>query len=254
LLLHSRRSHHSRKCERFCTLSSGLFLLNRNEDVSVFDFFTEIDDFAPWLSPGHPLAAADPEPGLGVLYRRHIRLQPALQAEVDRLAAEMLGSRPRIAVHYRAQGVPKILESSDKQMMLPEALTGTVDAFLQAVPDGGVYLMTDFAPAVGFFRERYGDRVACRDVIRVETHEQHSVEIHLQHDGRQLAHDIIVDSYLAARCNAFIGDGASGVSQAITRIKEWPPGTWALLRPGGMAGPGQVRRHSDPSPWWNPTS
>ena len=173
---------------------------------------------------------------------------------MDRLEAQLLKRRPAIAVHYRTQGGPKIMESSDKQALMPDAFVATIDGYLKDRPDGGVYLMTDFAPAVAYFRERYGERLSCRDVIRVERAEEHSVEIHLQHDGVALAHDVIFDSYLAARCEAFVGDGASGVSQAITRLKDWPAGTMALFRPGEMAPPGQVRRHSDPSRWWNPTS
>lgn len=233
---------------------SGLFLLNRDEDVTVFDFFTEIEDFAPWLRPGNPLTAAHPEPGLGLLYRKYLRLKPDLVAEVDRLEREMLRGRPTIAVHYRTQGGPKIQESSDKQALVPDAFTATIDRFLADRGEGGVYLMTDFAPAVDFFRERYGDRLACRDVIRVARPEEQSVEIHLQHDGVALAHEVLLDTYLATRCTAFVGDGASGVSQAITRLKAWASGAVTLFRPGYMAAPGQVRRHSDPSPWWNPAS
>lgn len=234
--------------------TSGLYLLNRTEDVTVFDFFTELDDLAPWFAPGHPLAAADPEPALGELYRRHLRLKPDLAAEVGRLEAELLRGRPHIAVHYRTQGIPKILESVDKQALHPDAFIETIERFLEDHGDGGVYLMTDYAPAVGFFRERFGERLACREVTRVDSHDQHSVEIHLQHDGVALARDVILDSYLAARCEAFVGDGASGVSQAITRLKAWPADRVTLFRPGQMAPAGQVRRHSDPSPWWNPES
>lgn len=234
--------------------TSGLYLLNRSEDVTVFDFFTELDDLAPWFQPGHPLAAADPEPGLGELYRRHLRLKPDLAVEVDRLEAELLRGRPHIAVHYRTQGGPKIMESANKQALHPDTFAETIERFLEAHGDGGVYLMTDYAPAVAYFRERYGERVACREVTRVDHPDQQSVEIHLQHDGVTLARDVILDSYLAARCEAFVGDGASGVSQAITRLKAWPADRATLFRPGQMALAGQVRRHSDPSPWWNPAS
>jgi protein O-GlcNAc transferase len=230
---------------------SGLFLLKRGEDVTVLDFFTELDDIAPWLEPGHPLAAADPEPALGQAYRRHLRLVPSLAAEVDRLEATLL-RRPTVAMHYRTQGLPKITESANKRHLGPERFVEAVDQYLTAHPDAGIYLMTDFAPAVLYFRERYGERLVAREVTRVERVEDESIEIHQQHDGVMLAHDVILDTFLAARCDAFVGDGASGVSLAVTRLKDWPAGTTTLFRPGPAALAGQIRRHGDPSPWWNP--
>jgi hypothetical protein len=88
-------------------------------------------------------------------------------------------------------------------------------------------------------------------VARVE---DQSLEIHQQHDGVTLGREVVIDTFLAARCDAFIGDGASGVSQAVTRLKHWPEGTATLFRPGHAALAGQIRRHADPSPWWNPKS
>ncbi len=233
---------------------SGLYLINCGADVAVMDFFTELEDLAPWFAPGHPLAAADPEPALGLLYRRHVRLTRELTEELDRFEAQLIGRRPTIAMHYRTQGLPKITEAADRKGLGPERFAEAIDRYLAANRDAGIYLMTDFAPAVAYFRERYGDRVACREVTRVARVEDQSIEIHQQHDGVTLGREVVLDTFLAARCDAFIGDGASGVSQAVTRLKDWPNGTTTLFRPGQTALAGQIRRHGDPSPWWNPTS
>ena len=48
---------------------SGLYLLKRDEDVAVYDFFTELDELVPWLPPEHPLVT-DFEAGFGQLYRQ----------------------------------------------------------------------------------------------------------------------------------------------------------------------------------------
>jgi protein O-GlcNAc transferase len=232
---------------------SGLFLLKRDEDVAVLDFYTELDDIAPWLAHDHPLAAADPEPELGRLYRRHLRLVPRLAAEVDRLAATLLERRPMLAMHYRTQGLPKITESANKQGLGPDIFIAEAERYLAAHADAGIYLTTDFAPAVAYFGERFGERLVTRDVTRVQRVEELSVEIHQQHDGVVLGDEVVLDSFLAARCDAFIGDGASGVSQMVSRLKDWPPGSVTLFRPGPAALAGRLRRHSDPSPWWNPS-
>jgi hypothetical protein len=232
---------------------SGLFLLNRAEDVIILDFFTELDDLAPWLGADHPLAAPDPEPELGRLYRRHLRLVPPLAEELDRLAATLLGRRPTIAMHFRNQALPKVTESANRKGLDPGPFVAEINTYLASHPDAGIYLMTDFAPAVQYLRAMYGGRVACREVTRLERIEEESLEIHQQHDGVVLGREVVLDTFLAARCDAFVGDGASGVSQAVARLKDWPKGAVTLLRAGQTALAGQIRRHADPSPWWNPT-
>lgn len=231
---------------------SGLYLLNRSEDLAVFDFYTELDDIAPWLAPGHPLAAADVEPKMGRLFRRHLRLRPEFIAELDRLAAVILRRRPTIAMHYRTQSLIKITESADRRGLGPDRYVEVIDRYLQREPEAGIHLLTDFAPAVQYFQERYGDRVTMLDVARVATVDEKTLELLPQHDGVMLGQQVILDTYLALRCDAFIGDGASGVSLAVTRLKDWPSGTATLFRPGQATLPGRVRRHSDALPWWNP--
>jgi protein O-GlcNAc transferase len=231
---------------------SGLYLVNRPEDVAVLDFFTELDDLAPWFAPGHPLADADPEPELGRLYRRHLRLVPGLGNELERLEATLIRRRPTIAMHFRTQGLPKVTEAADRKGLGPEPFVEAINRYLASHPEAGIYLTTDFAPAVLYLRAIYGDRVACREVTRIERIEDQSLEIHQQHDGVVLGREVVLDTFLAARCDAFIGDGASGVSHAVTRLKDWPEDAVTLLRPGQTALAGQIRRHGDPSPWWNP--
>jgi len=232
---------------------SGLFLLNRPEDVAILDFFTELDDLGPWFPPGHPLGGADPEPELGRLFRRHLRLVPALAEELERQVAAMIPRRPAIAMHFRTQALPKVTESTNRKALEPGPFVDVIAKYLTIHPDAAIYLMTDFAPAVLYLRTVFGDRVSCRDVTRLERIAEESLEIHPKYDGAVLGQEIVLDTFLAAQCDAFVGDGASGVSQAVTRLKDWPTGAVTLLRPGPTALPGQIRRHADPSPWWNPT-
>ncbi len=230
---------------------SGLYLLNRDEDVAVLDFFTELDDLLPWLAPGHPLTT-DFEAEMGRLYRRYVRPAPWLNEELARFESRLIKRRPTIAVHYRTQGPQKISESSDGLALGPHTLAEPVDRYLADHADAGVYLMTDFAPAVHYFRERYGDRLSCREVTRIRRAEDRSLEIQKQYDGVVLGREVVIDTFLAARCDAFVGDGASGVSWAVTLLKDWPAGAATLLRRAKTDLTRPIRRHADPAAWWNP--
>ena len=231
---------------------SGLYLMNRREDVCVYDFFTEPDELLPWLAPDHPLVL-DLETGVKQLYRRYVRLAAPLKEEVDRFAARLIGRRPTLAVHYRTQSPGKVLEASDMSALRLDTFAESIDRYLAAHPDAGIYLLTDFLPAVDFFRDRYGDRVSTRNVTRVKQSQDGSIELNQRYDGIVLGREVVLDTYLATRCDALLGDGASGVSGATSWLKDWPEGSVTLLRKPPKADLTRpVRRHADPSAWWNP--
>jgi hypothetical protein len=49
-------------------------------------------------------------------------------------------------------------------------------------------------------------------------------------DGYRLGMEVLLDAVLAARADAFVGDGASNVSCSIAYLKKWPAGRLTLLR------------------------
>ncbi|MSP49185.1 MAG: hypothetical protein EXQ95_07640 [Alphaproteobacteria bacterium] len=231
--------------------TSGLYHLNRPENVTVADFYTEPDDIFPW---SERWAGADPEAVAAEIYRTRFRLKPYLKMMLDRLELELLDSRPALGIHYRAPAFVKMLEARDKDTVDVAAYVAAIDRYVDANLDAGLYLMTDYAPAEAAFAERYGSRLKRRPVTRLADAGQQSLEYLTELDGRTLAVEVILDVYLAARCDAFLGDGASGVSIAVGRLKDWGPGEITLFRAPGAWPAGFVRQHADPSPWWNPPS
>ena len=51
---------------------------------------------------------------------------------------------------------------------------------------------------------------------------------------------VVMDAFLAARCDAFLGNGASNVSTAIRHLKDWAPGSFELIGPDFLALPNQM--------------
>lgn len=49
------------------------------------------------------------------------------------------------------------------------------------------------------------------------------------HSGVELGEQVIMDSWLAARCDMFLGNGGSNVSVGIRHLKDWRQGTFFLL-------------------------
>ena len=47
----------------------------------------------------------------------------------------------------------------------------------------------------------------------------------------RLGVEVVVDMYLAARCDAFVGVGTSNVAAMVEHLKDWAPGALTLLSP-----------------------
>jgi hypothetical protein len=60
--------------------------------------------------------------------------------------------------------------------------------------------------------------------------EEHDLAYDHSLNGETLAREVLEDAFLALRCDAFLGDGASGVSNMIAALSNWPAGQVTLLR------------------------
>ncbi|MFQ5509902.1 MAG: hypothetical protein ACE5FN_11295 [Leptospirillia bacterium] len=200
-----------------------LALLGSLAPVVVSDFFLGVAHVAPWIPEDHPLHGR----GVGDIYRdlaaRYLKVRPELTARVDRFVAEQLGDAPFLAVHVR--GTDKVKEMSD----LDDAL-----AFYQApierllTADRKLYLMTDTTAVVKAFEARYGDRLIHTACTRADG--QTGVH-YLKGDGAALGREVLIDTLIAARADAFVGNGASNVSAIIRYLKLWPEDRFTLIQP-----------------------
>ena len=101
-----------------------------------------------------------------------------------------------------------------------------IDRMLQADPAMGIFLLTDSERFAAEYRQKYGERVLAADVARSSD----ATGVHYAgHEGRRLGEEVVMDAHLAARCDAFLGNGASNVSTAIRHLKDWAPGSYELI-------------------------
>ncbi|MBI1778553.1 MAG: hypothetical protein HYR63_24705 [Proteobacteria bacterium] len=209
---------------------SGLASLNRPEAVAVSDHYNEMVEVLAWAATAHPLADLTLEAVYRHVFDRYIRLQPALRERIDRLSQRLFGRRPVLAVHYRAQHRFKVMESLERRSLTFEDYSLAIDRFLAVNAGGSVFLLCDDAQATAAFAARYGERMIILDRIRLSRADEVDIGLDRSLDGRRLAEEVLEDAYLAAACDAFVGDGASGVSCGIVNLKAWTPGSVTLLR------------------------
>lgn len=221
--------------------TSSLYALSAPEEIVIADGHTRMHDIVPWAQSMHWMASASVEEIYRRLCRNHLHLVPDLASEVERLASAILSRRPILGVHYRAQTQSKNNESFEHRTLSWEEYFPAIEQFLTLAPSATVFLMTDLRPCLDAFQARYGARLVVLDAQRLDHADQIEVRLKVDADLEAAARQVIIDVYLAARCDAFLGDGASGVSCAVGYLKEWPPGTYHLLRANVALTPGRIQ-------------
>jgi hypothetical protein len=203
---------------------ASIELLDRDEEVVVSDFHSNLNAILPWLPPGHALAGAALPEAYRALVRKYLRPRREIVAEVERYAAAHFGGGPLVAVHVR--GSDKVQEVH----ALDELLHGyeqPLAQLLHARPEMRLFLLTDDERIRARYALRYGERMLCTPSTRVSS----SVGVHYrsERDPVREGVEVMVDAYLAARCERFIGLGYSNVSLYVSYLRDWPAGHCELL-------------------------
>lgn len=202
---------------------AALYLLNRTEDVVVSDFYTAVIDLIPWIEQGDVYFGAERLEIFRRLFAKYIRLRPHLQQKVETFWRQNMQGRRWLGVHVR--GSDKIIEHADLERVNGEYFTH-IDRLLDADPSLGLFLLTDSEIFLNLYQQRYGARLLCTPCTRVRG----NVGVHYAgYPGIQVAEEVILDVFLAARCDSFLGNGTSSVSNCVECLKYWPRGSFAVF-------------------------
>jgi hypothetical protein len=79
--------------------------------------------------------------------------------------------------------------------------------------------LTDSSTELAFYRQRYGSILLHTDSHRTAG----EIGLHyLDLRGVSLGEEVVVDTYLAAQCEFFLGNARSNVSTTVQHLKAWP--------------------------------
>lgn len=202
---------------------TALYALHRDEEVVVSDFYSKVYDLLPWIPEHSPYFGLDINSVLRALFAKYLKLKPHLAAEVSRIWEAHLAGKHWLAVHVR--GSDKATEIANLAEV-NQAYHGIIAEILAANPTMCIFLLTDSTHVLRDFQGRYPGKVLYVDCQRSDS----SVGVHKSgHEGTVLGQQVIIDAYLAARCDAFLGNGTSNVSVAIRHLRDWEPGRFLLL-------------------------
>ena len=201
----------------------GMLFLNRREDIAVSDMHVAIANLQPWARPGTPHAGKDLRTLYRMVVQKYLRPSQEVLRRVEDFARDHFTARPIIGVHARGGDKPvEDEELFERNKQTPQL----VDDQLARHPAAKVFLLTDDAKLRAQYADRYGDKLITTDCLRTTT----AKGLHYtQHESRtRLGIEVMVDMYLAARCDHFIGVGTSNVSAMIEHLKDWPDGACDL--------------------------
>jgi hypothetical protein len=179
-------------------------------------------DVMPWLPKSHRLSGKPIEDVYRDLAERYLRPRSRIMDAVEEFQRDRLDDTT-IAVHYR--GSDKKFEMSNLDKVNARYFE-VLDGF---DPKSRIFLLTEDARAAEKFRARFGDRIIASDCLRTDN----DVGVHYlpTADRTRLGVEVMIDTYLAMRCSAFVGNGTSNVSAVVAALKAWPEGRCVLLTP-----------------------
>ncbi|GFO68497.1 hypothetical protein GMLC_20760 [Geomonas limicola] len=203
---------------------STLHALTRREDLVVSDFHYAVHDLVPWIPPEHPLYGLSTDAVYRHLVTRYLKVRPEILQRVEAFARELLAGHRHLALHVR--GGDK--GGEDANLALVNSLyPREIERYLDRHPEARLFLSTDDRSILSEYRERYGERLVTTAATR--TGNGQGVHYQTQASRRLLGEEVLMDALLAARCDAFVGNGLSNVSVAVAQLKQWPAESCRLL-------------------------
>jgi protein O-GlcNAc transferase len=204
--------------------TAGIQLLSRTETLIVSDYHIKLMNLLPWAPAGHALHDASTAAAYRFLVDKYLKPRPAVLEAVHRFRSEHFGQSTFAAVHVRTT------DKAGEMPFLDELNQRYFAAIEQVDANQKIFLLTDSTGVVETFRRRFGDRVIATGAERADS----QTPVHYKGDagqGHRRGLEVMIDTYVAAQAEVFIGNGGSNVSAMVEHLKPWPSGQLRLLCP-----------------------
>jgi hypothetical protein len=216
----------------------ALEYLGRDEPIVVADHYTGIAQLLAWVPRDHRLRGVGLIDAYRDLAARYLRPVSQVRNRVEKFAAQHLGPRPVFALHLRT--TDKLTEDPALGEALHESLDLTARR-LATDPDSRLFVLTDSPKPLEDLRRLLGGRAIATEAVR--HHGPGGLHFMGHPDPSRLGLEVMVDTYLAARCDAFVGQHTSNIGWFVQALRIWEPGACTLVG---------LPRHAIPAPEFFP--
>ncbi len=213
-------------------------MMGSNADVLVSDIYYPISAMLPWVKAGHWAYGKTPVQIYRTLYEKYLKLKPEIKKEIQKYTnthSNFRDERPIIGLHVRENAiVNEVAQLYD----LNELYRPRIWDFIVRYNARHIFLITDSKRLFRQYKKLYGkNELLMYTDSKKELFAPRIMTCLLdypnkRHKGVEMQKDtieIIKDTYLAAQCDFFIGNGYSNLSNAVMRLKDWPDSNIKLL-------------------------
>ncbi|MEO1299185.1 MAG: tetratricopeptide repeat protein, partial [Cyanobacteria bacterium J06636_16] len=199
--------------------------LSRNEDVVVSSSHGYLADLMAQIESEHPFVGQSPQAVYRYLVKKYIKLKPEINRDIEQFWAANLADHPTVAVHIR--GSDKIAEVPELTQ-INQRYHQVIRNCLRRVPDALIFLLTDEISVIEEYQKIYGNKVRFTSAFR--TREQIGIHFQSHASPKQRGVEVIKDTYLAAKCDYFVGNGWSNVTATVLHLKDWQKDQHTLVK------------------------
>jgi len=237
-------------------------IISSNANVVVGDAYYNVYELIPFIKKNHSAYGMTIEQAYHYLFSKYVRVKPDIETEIQGYYNSWLRNNgATLAVHVRrvhdkvydarneskpsSKYINKVYDKyHKKEPGKPEKIrrflrkgkikkpNGTYHAeirkYIQKYNVKKIFLLTDSEAIVKEYQELYGPMLLFTDCKRIEIEEEAS---YMENPmvKRRRGIEIIKDTYIASKCDFFIGNDFSHLSHAVVRIKDWADKNVSLL-------------------------
>lgn len=195
-------------------------MMRSDANVVVSDVHYFVRPLMPYIPSGHWAYGMTAHEIYRGLFDKYLKPKPDIEQEIAAFYDQHLKQEhPLLGVHIR--GGDKVREVADLAQ-LNRKYHAEINKFILKFKINKILLLTDCDDIVTEFQSQYGDMLVFTECRRSQLNDTTNAA-HLQEytEKRRKGIEIIKDTYLAAKCDFFIGNGYSNVSYTIKRLKDW---------------------------------
>ncbi len=213
-------------------------LMKSDANVVVSDIYYPLRAFLPWIRSDHWAYGKTPHQIYRRLFDTYLKLKPEISREIKKFIntnPNFRDEKPIICVHVRGNAiVNEVAQLYD----LNEYYRPNIWQFIVRYNARHIFVITDSNKLFAQYKKMYGknDMLIYSDSKKVPLKERIATCLldypNKRHKGVELVKDtieIIKDTYLAAQCDFFIGNGYSNLSNTVMRLRDWPETNIKLL-------------------------
>lgn len=230
-------------------------------NVVVGDAYYNVSELIPFLNKKHSVYGMDVEQIYHYLFNKYIKIKPDIEMEIQNYYNKWIrGNHPILAVHVRRVNKNEVFDARNskeygnqywnkvykryKKKQDREKVTkiypkgkikrpndlyhSEIRKYIQKYNVKKIFLLTDCEETVKEYKKLYGSKLLYTDCKRYL-----GGDVVLQMENpmikRRRGVEIIKDTYLASKCDFFIGNDFSHLSHTVLRIKDWGEKNVSLL-------------------------